>query len=159
MLEKNKKGFFTNDKCAIVINRGWLPAAYRDKRSRPQEVNQLQLVKVTGHWRAGKNIHDYKIPNNPNNNEWHNLALEDIGIFWDLPNFNEQKYYYFQCVEVKGNAMEGLQNCATPVEPYTQDEVIDDHYQWRTSERTNQLAYRALGGISLFSAFVVSLCI
>ena len=48
-----------------------------------------------GVFRAGKDIHDYKVPNNPDNNEWHNLALEDIGIFWDLPNWDEAKYYYF----------------------------------------------------------------
>lgn len=115
-------------------------------------------MKVTGIWRAGKNIHDYKIPNNPNNNEWHNLALEDFGIFWDLPNFNEQKYYYFQCVEVKGNTMEGV-NFKTPVTPYTKDEVIRDHYQWRLHESTNQHLYRALGGISAFSFMVLTLCL
>jgi len=31
-----------------------------------------------GVFRAGKDIHDYKVPNNPDNNEWHNLALEDM---------------------------------------------------------------------------------
>jgi len=44
---------------------------------------------MKGVFRAGKDIHDYKVPNNPNNNEWNNLALEDIGIFWDLPNWDE----------------------------------------------------------------------
>ena len=44
-------------------------------------------------------MHDYKVPNNPNSNEWNNLSLEDIGIFWDLPNFDEQKYYYFQALD------------------------------------------------------------
>ena len=28
------------ERSAIIINRGWIPAAYRDKRSRPNEVNQ-----------------------------------------------------------------------------------------------------------------------
>lgn len=27
------------DRSAIIVNRGWVPAAYRDKRSRPNEVN------------------------------------------------------------------------------------------------------------------------
>ena len=84
-----------NDRAAIIVNRGWVPAAYRDKRSRPQELNQRQLVKITGVWRQGKNIHDYKVPNDPDANEWHILALEDIGMYWDLSNFDEARYYYF----------------------------------------------------------------
>lgn len=83
------------DRSAIIVNRGWIPAAYRDKRSRPQEQNSRQLVRLTGTWRKGKNLHDYKVPNNPDANEWHNMALEDIGIYWDLPNFDEAKFYYF----------------------------------------------------------------
>jgi cytochrome oxidase assembly protein ShyY1 len=27
------------DRAAIIVNRGWIPAAYRDKRSRPEELN------------------------------------------------------------------------------------------------------------------------
>ena len=83
------------ERAAIVLNRGWIGAQYRDKRSRPHDVNSRQMIRVSGVWRKGKNVHDYKVPNNPDNNEWHNLCLEDIGLFWDLPNFDEQKYYYF----------------------------------------------------------------
>ena len=86
------------ERSAIIINRGWIPAELRDKRTRPTEVNSRALVKMHGCFRKGKDIHDYKVPNNPDNNEWNNLALEDIGIFWDLPNFDECKYYYFQNV-------------------------------------------------------------
>ena len=82
------------DRAAIIVNRGWIPANKRDKRSRPTQ-NSRKLVRMTGTWRRGKDIHDYKVPNNPDNNEWNNLALEDIGRFWDLPNFSECKYYYF----------------------------------------------------------------
>lgn len=87
------------DRSAIIINRGWIPAELKDKRSRP-ELNSRKLVKLRGVWRKGKNLHDYKIPNNPDNNDWHNMALEDIGIYWDLPNFDECKHYYFQCVDL-----------------------------------------------------------
>ena len=83
------------DRSAIIINRGWVPAQYKDKSSRPNEINTRQLVRVTGCWFKGKSLHDYKVPNNPDNNEWNNLCLEDIGFFWDLPNVNETKYYYF----------------------------------------------------------------
>lgn len=80
------------------MNRGWIEAKYRDKRSRPTEVNQRKLVKITGCYMPGKTIHEYKVPNDPDANEWNNLCLEDIGIFWDLPNFDEAKWYYFHAV-------------------------------------------------------------
>lgn len=78
-------------------------------------------MKLTGTWRRGKNIHDYKIPNNPDANEWNNLCLEDIGIFWDLPNFDEVKHYYFQAVKL--NRGESGLNLASPVVPATVDEI------------------------------------
>jgi hypothetical protein len=90
------------ERAALIVNRGWIPANLRDKRSRPDEVNSRRLVRLSGVFRAGKDIHDYKVPNNPDNNDWHNLALEDIGLFWDLPNWDEAKYYYFQCVDLPG---------------------------------------------------------
>jgi cytochrome oxidase assembly protein ShyY1 len=83
------------DRSALILNRGWIPKELKDKRSRPNELNSRKLTRVNGVFMRGKNIHDYKIPNNPSNNEWHNLALEDIGIYWDLPNFDECKYFYF----------------------------------------------------------------
>ena len=96
-LSDDAGGATSIDRSAIVCVRGWIPYQYKDKRSRPQEATQgKQLVKVTGCWFRGKDIHDYKIPNNPDNNEWHNLALEDIALYWDLPNSDECKFYYFR---------------------------------------------------------------
>lgn len=90
-----KKDFVKVDRAAIVVNRGWIPASLKDRKSRPLELNSRQLIKLQGVFRQGKDIHDYKYPNNPDNNEWHNLSLDDIGLFWDLSNFDEQKYFYF----------------------------------------------------------------
>lgn len=89
------------ERAAVIINRGWIPAELKDKRSRPNEVNTRDLIKVRGVFRKGKDLHDYRIPNNPDNNEWHNLALEDIGIYWDLPNWDECKHYYFEVVDLE----------------------------------------------------------
>ena len=89
------------ERAAIIVNRGWIPANLRDKKQRPTELNSRQLVKMKGTFRKGKDVHDYKVPNNPDNNDWHNLALEDIGIFWDLPNFDEAKYYYFHAMDLQ----------------------------------------------------------
>ena len=86
-----KKAFAKED----PVNRGWIPIELKDKRSRPNEINSRKLVRINGVFLRGKNVHDYKVPNNPDNNEWHNLCLEDIGIYWDLPNFDEAKYFYF----------------------------------------------------------------
>jgi cytochrome oxidase assembly protein ShyY1 len=95
----NKEDPVKVERAAIIVNRGWIPARYRDIRSRPAE-NTRELTKLIGVWRKGKNVHDYKVPNNPDSNEWNNLCLEDIGIFWDLPNFDECKFYYFQCTDI-----------------------------------------------------------
>ena len=83
------------ERAALIINRGWIPKELKDKRSRPNELNSRRLTRFNGVFMKGKNIHDYKVPNNTDNNEWHNLQLEDIGIYWDLPNFDECKHYYF----------------------------------------------------------------
>ena len=91
----NKQDPVKIDRAALIVNRGWIPAELKDKRSRPNEINTRRVQRINGVFLKGKNIHDYKIPNNPDNNEWHNLALEDIGIYWDLPNFDEIKHYYF----------------------------------------------------------------
>jgi cytochrome oxidase assembly protein ShyY1 len=91
------------ERAAIIVNRGWIPHFLSDKKHRMNDMNSRQLIKVRGVFRAGKDIHDYKIPNNPDNNEWHNLCLEDIGIFWDLPNWDEAKYYYFETIESGDN--------------------------------------------------------
>lgn len=91
----NKKDPVQIDRAAIIVNRGWIPATLKNKADRPNEINSKKLVRITGTYMKGKNIHDYKKPNNPDNNEWYNLALEDIGIYWDLPNFDECKHYYF----------------------------------------------------------------
>lgn len=88
------------DRAAVIIDRGWIPAHLKDKRSRPNEVDTRKLIKLRGVWRKGQDIHQYKRPNNPDNNEWHNLCLEDIGIYWDLPNFDECKHYYFEVTDL-----------------------------------------------------------
>ena len=86
-------------------------------------------------FRAGKDIHDYKVPNNPDNNEWHNLALEDIGIFWDLPNWDESKYYYFHAIDFEDGSNNFQADAG--VKSITKDELVDDHYAWRWNENTH----------------------
>lgn len=93
----------TLDKAAIIINRGWIPEELKDRTRRIRDINSNKLTKIVGMWRKSKDLHDYKIPNNPENNEWHNIQLEDIGIYWDLCNFDEQKHYYFQSTQVGNN--------------------------------------------------------
>ena len=92
-------------------------------------------------------MHDYKVPNNPDANEWNNLCLEDIGIFWDLPNFDEAKFYYFQAVQVKGeNPSNSI--IPSPVVADSVDEICDNHYKWRWNESTNMALYRTFGFVS-----------
>ena len=101
-------------------------------------------MRLQGVFRAGKDIHDYKVPNNPDNNDWHNLALEDIGLFWDLPNWDEAKYYYFHCVDLPG-----VDSAATSVQPIHPDELVDEHYGWRWGENTHRACEQGFGAVAL----------
>lgn len=140
-----KKDPITIDRAAIIINRGWIPEELKDKRSRPNEINSRKLVKFRGVWRKGKNIHDYKKPNNPDTNEWYNMALEDIGIYWDLPNFDECKHYYFEIVDLPTGPGSSDENKAIFPMAATPDSVIDDHYKWKVSGETNKKLYQGTG--------------
>ena len=112
------------ERAAIIVNRGWIPAQYRDKRSRPTEINQRKLVKISGCFMPGKTIHEYKVPNDPDANEWNNLCLDDIGIYWDLPNFDEAKWYYFHAVQFKNDGCAQI-DIPTPAVPDKPDDFID----------------------------------
>ena len=131
------------------MNRGWIPAHLKDKRRRPTEMNSRQLVKVKGMFRPGKDIHDYKKPNNPDNNEWYNLSCEDLGLFWDLPNYHEQKYYYFQAIDLNSaeNDFVQRQNQAG-VHTFSKDETVEDYYGWRWNETTHGLFEKSLGAVA-----------
>lgn len=146
----------TIERAAIVVNRGWIHARYRDKRSRPGEVNTTQLVRINGTFRKGKDIHNYKVPNDPNSNEWNNLALEDIGLYWGLPNFDEQKYFYMHAIDFQAGYKDDLATMKSPAIQDTVDDVIDDHYGWRLSEWTNRKLFQSFGLASLASLAVCS---
>jgi len=145
--------FVKIERAALIVNRGWIPAELKDKRTRPNESNTRKLVKMKGVFRAGKDIHSYKYPNNPDNNEWYNLALEDIGMFWDLPNYHEASYYYFQTVD-----FEDAENHSVTLSP-TKDELIEDHYEWRWNEGTHNGLEKTFGAaaLGLFGLAVLSL--
>ena len=140
------------ERAALIVNRGWIPAAFRDKRSRASEVNTRKLVRINGCYMPGKNVHEYSVPNNPDANEWHNLCLEDIGIFWDLPNFDEAKWYYFHAVQFKHEG--GIADLQSPAQPDKPDELIDRHYGWRWHESKHKMLYRVFGGFSAVSLAV-----
>ena len=146
-----KKDPVSVERAAIIINRGWIPEELKDKRSRPNEINTRKLSKVRGVWRKGKNIHDYKTPNNPENNEWHNIALEDIGIYWDLPNFDECKYYYFQVTDIPSGEGYSEENRALFPMAATPDQVIDEHYGWKVNVDTNKSLFRGTGALAAVS--------
>lgn len=140
---------------AIIVNRGWIPYNLKDRRSRPWDTNDNQLVKVRGTWRKGKNVHDYKIANNPDNNEWHNLCPEDIATFWELPNANELKFFYFQAVDLDG--IKGTEKMETGEvipfpQPISRDALIDEEYHWWTSQTLNNYVYKSLGTVAGISA-------
>ena len=102
----------------------------------------------------GKDIHDYKIPNNPDNNDWHNLALEDIGLYWDLPNFDECMFYYFRAVNFSKESTGAMLDVETPVEADSVDDIINYHYGWKFNELFHKLSIYGFGSFSLLSATV-----
>lgn len=155
--EIHQKGDLTKvERSAVILNRGWIPATLRDKRSRINETNSRKLVKVKGVFRAGKDIHSYSAPNNPDNNEWYNLSLMDMGTFWDLPNYHESSYYYFQAVDLEDNMQN--YNSAGVVLP-SRDEIIEDHYEWRWRETTHDLIYKGLGACSAGLCALAYMCL
>ena len=143
------------DRAALIVKRGWVPAQFKEKSSRPAELNSRELVKLTGCFMPGKDVHDYTVPNDPDANEWNNLCLEDIGLYWDLPNFDESKYYYFHTVDL--GSQNADQRQVTPVVSDTVDDVVDDFHKWRWNEtRHRDLAvpFGALSAASLAVAFM-----
>jgi cytochrome oxidase assembly protein ShyY1 len=150
--KKNKESPIIVDRAAIIINRGWIPATLKDRSKRPYEINSRELVKMKGVFRAGKDIHDYKIPNNPDNNEWNNLCLEDIGLFWDLPNWDEQKYYYFHAVDLDEGA--NSHQAESGIISTTRDELIEDHYGWRWTETPHNVLEKTFGAAAAFCTFI-----
>lgn len=154
-----KDGIFDigTDRAAIVVNRGWIPYELKDKRNRLWERNSRQLVKINGTFLKAKDIHDYKIPNNPSNNEWHNLAPEDLARYWELPNRTEIKQFYFQQLRMEDASSNIIQgNAAQYKWPMikNKEEMIREVYGWLTHERYNKLAYYMLTPISAMSMWV-----
>ena len=76
------------------------------------------------------------------------MALEDIGIFWDLVNWDEAKFYYFQAIE---SAAQDEHLTSGPIQPLTNDEIITEHYKWKWDDQTNKNLYRLFGGASAAS--------
>ncbi len=145
------------ERAAIIVRRGWVPASYREKSSRPQETNSRELVKLTGCFMPGKNVHDYKVPNNPDANEWNNLCLEDLGIYWDLPNYDESKYYYFHSIDIDKNNIETREK--TPVLSDSPDEVINEFYKWRWNENQHKEVFVPFGVFSAVSLAIAALAL
>ena len=106
------------------------------------------MVRISGTFLKGKNVHEYTVPNNPDNNEWNNLCLEDIGIFWDLPNFDECRFYYFNVTQIGPDE----QNPNSPVEADSVDDVINKYYGWRvTNDDLYKRMYQGFGAASAAS--------
>ena len=113
------------------------------------------MVRFTGTWLKGKNVHEYSVPNNPDNNEWNNLCLEDIGIFWDLPNWDECRFYYFNVSQLNDEA----QNPRSPIEADSKDDLIEKYYEWRFDESLYKRMFQGFYAISAVSFGVAALAI
>ena len=146
----------TIEKSGIILNRGWIPVDMKNKKTRPWETDSTQLVKVQGTFRRGKDIHDYTKPNDPNSNQWHNLALEDIALFWELPNFDEAKFYYFQALSLNNSSEPPISTKVPGGAPQfpmalNPDELVTTEYNWKVSSDTHRNIFRVFGSLSAVS--------
>lgn len=151
----DKEKISDTDRAAIIVNRGWIPESMKDRSTRPWEKTSRQLIRIPGTFLQAKNIHDYKRANNPNTDEWYNLAPEDLARYWELSNFNELKQFYFQHIALAGEPGMGYK---FPIAPNS-DDVIRDYYNWWMHEKWNQLAYYTMGPVSALSLAVFLLTV
>lgn len=158
IIKMGKSDSVTVDRAAIIINRGWIPYELKNKKNRPWETNSNKLVKLHGCFHQSENVHYYSKPNNPDNNEWYNLAPHDIATFWDLPNRNELKQFYFQAVDLRHEHETGGVNIGEPVRkwprPLSKDGYIREYYQWWCHEQWNRGLWYSFGGVSAFSSLL-----
>lgn len=68
-----------------------------------------------------------------------------MAIFWDLPNFDQCKFYYFDAVDL-GAADEGPHK--TSAIPKTKEELIYDQHGWLFHASTLKKVQNGLMGIS-----------
>ena len=80
------------------------------------------------------------------------MCLEDIGIYWDLPNFDECKHYYFEVCDL-GNGQPPTTEPNREQFPMASspDQVIEDHYGWRVKQSTNKAAFQVFGALAAVS--------
>lgn len=151
------KDAITVERSAIIVNRGWIPAALKDKSLRP-ETNTRMLTKVKGCWKRSKDIHDYKVPNNPDSDDWHNVCVQDMATFWELPNFNEFKFFYFQAVDIDGSGNKDPVTGETAQFPILQDRdsFIEEEYHWRVTEKHLGPVWKGMSSIATFSGLMAA---
>ena len=144
---KEGESFMKAEKAGIIVNRGWIPATLRDKRSRLQEFNQKKLVKLHGIFRPGIDKHSYRgVPNSGDNNEWNNIDLNDMGKFWGLSNYYEACHYYFQVVDFGEDRASDFTSPGVHV--FDKDETIDSFYGVKISERTNDILFKGFSALT-----------
>ena len=141
-------------RAAVVINRGWIPYHLKDKKKRPHEINSRELMKIRGVWRQSELIHDYRTPNNTEDNEWNAICVEDIAGFWELPNEVEMKFFYFEQIDLEDQGKNELAQRGIETEfpvPTSKDELINDEFQWYLRDRTYNRVWKLLTAVSVAS--------
>lgn len=68
--------------------------------------------------------HDFTQPNDPSRNLWTNYSLEDLALFWKLPNVNDAKYCYFQ--EVDFGTVDLGKKDVFPMRPTLGEAIVED---------------------------------
>jgi hypothetical protein len=68
--------------------------------------------------------HDFTQPNDPTFHQWTNFSLEDFALYWDLPNFRDASYCYFQ--EVDFSDLDPGKSDIFPIRFSVKETIVED---------------------------------
>lgn len=97
----------------------------KDRRLRPKDVNTGKNETLLGTIKLSTTRrHDFLHPNDPTVDLWTNHSLEDMALYWDLPNVNDAKFCYFQEVDF-GNLDFGKSDIY-PIRPSVPEVIVEN---------------------------------
>lgn len=133
-----------------------IPAALKDRRTRPHDFNSGKQETILGTLRrTGNNTHNFKEPNDPSFNLWKNFSLEDFAIYWQLPNRNDAKYVYFQVVDFGSSIGNENNNDIYPIKTSIQDVIVENGKEKRLKlDRNYNLISKVTGSLSAVFSYL-----
>ena len=136
----------------IAVNRGWIPALLKDRRTRPYDVNSGNLNVVGKLVYTGHNNHDYKVQNVANLDVFNNLSLNDFFQYWGNKDPNSTKSVYLQSIETSINNDDSKD--IVPIKPTIKESIIEDVNKEYSDLRMLKYTTSSFSMIMLFLGFI-----